>query len=324
VVFAFFKNEDDKKEYISFAQTFDDIPFGLLTDASLVPDQYKADVKGHDNFILVRKTFDEGKATHTGPFDKQSVQKFIISAKQPLVNNFNPGTKIFESPIELHFFLFLPKQDDSIIDGALREVAIQFRDRVLFTWIDVSNPATARVCEYFGITEENSPEVRFYNKETLKKWIPSIDTLDSKIWTQFVDDVLSGKQKPHYKSEEPVEYSGKGVRVIVGKEHDQLVNDPTKNYFVEYYAPWCGHCQKLEPIWEELATAYDSNDDIVIAKMESTSNEAESVEIRGFPMLHFYPAGPNKKKVAFEGNRELEDLKKFVDSQLHQHTKDEL
>jgi len=169
VVFAFFKNEDDKKEYISFAQTFDDIPFGLLTDASLVPEEYKADVKGHDNFILVRKAFDEGKASHTGPFDQQSMKKFILSAKQPIVNDFNPGTKIFESHIDLHFFLFLAKQDESIIDGALREVAIQFRDRVLFTWIDVSNPLTARICEFFEVTEENSPEVRFYNKETLKK-----------------------------------------------------------------------------------------------------------------------------------------------------------
>jgi thiol-disulfide isomerase/thioredoxin len=57
------------------------------------------------------------------------------------------------------------------------------------------------------------------------------------------------------KSEEPVPNNGP-LTIVVGKNFDEIVRDPTKDVLVKFYAPWCGHCKKLAPVWDELAEFY--------------------------------------------------------------------
>lgn len=67
------------------------------------------------------------------------------------------------------------------------------------------------------------------------------------------------------------------------------------------YAPWCGHCKALEPVYKKLAKRFAKVDSVVIAKMDGTENEHADVEVKGFPTILFYPAGDSKKAVSFEG-----------------------
>jgi len=64
--------------------------------------------------------------------------------------------------------------------------------------------------------------------------------------------------------------------------------------FVKYYAPWCGHCKKLAPIWDDLAKELSDVKGLVIGKFDATANEVDGVEIRGYPTLKFYPKGDSK------------------------------
>ena len=116
--------------------------------------------------------------------------------------------------------------------------------------------------------------------------------------------------KSTLKSEEiPATQEGP-VYVLVGKSFDEIVMDPTKDVLVEFYAPWCGHCKKLAPIYDELAQKLAHNKNLIIAKMDSTANETDKVTIQGFPTIKFWPAGNKSAPKDFEGERTVDG---FID-----------
>ena len=76
--------------------------------------------------------------------------------------------------------------------------------------------------------------------------------------------------------------------------------------------PWCGHCKKLAPDYIEIAKKLKNNKKLLIAEIDATANEIETVRISGFPTLKLWPAGDKSKAVDYRGNRTIADMEKFL------------
>jgi len=66
----------------------------------------------------------------------------------------------------------------------------------------------------------------------------------------LVQDFQDGKLTAHLKSEEVPETQDGPVTIVVGKNFESVVLDSTKDVLIEFYAPWCGHCKTLAPIFD--------------------------------------------------------------------------
>ncbi|XP_077980807.1 protein disulfide-isomerase-like [Glandiceps talaboti] len=316
-VLGFFKNaeSDEAKAFLAAADGMDGITFGI-TSKDDVFSHY--DVK-EDNAVVLLKQFDEGRNDFSGDYNAETLSEFVKANSLPLVIEFSEETaqKIFGGDIKKHNLLFMDKEADNYktVREAFNEAATGFKGVVLFVLIDAGSEDNERILDFFGLKKENTPAVRLINlAEDMSKYKPEEAEITAENQKSFVQAVLDGKVKPHLMSQDvPEDWDKENVKVLVGKNFEEVAFDKTKDVLVEFYAPWCGHCKQLVPIYDALAEKFKDREDIVVAKMDATTNEVEQVKVHSFPTIKFFPKDSDEV-VDYNGERTLDGFVKFLES----------
>ncbi|XP_068662430.1 probable protein disulfide-isomerase A6 [Aristolochia californica] len=106
------------------------------------------------------------------------------------------------------------------------------------------------------------------------------------------------------------------VVVLTAENFDEVVLDESKDVLVEFYAPWCGHCKNLAPIYEKVASVFKNDEDVVIANLDADKYKdfAEKYGVSGYPTIKFF-SKVNKAGEDYDGGRDLEDFVNFINEQ---------
>jgi len=323
---GFFNDLEGEKSKIfkNVASDYDDVSFYLVSNPAVMKEYHQK-----DGSILVLKTFDEKEAHFADTLTKENLEKFVRRSTTPLVTEFNQenAAKIFSSDIVKHFLLLSSKGDkehESRIEE-LKIVSKQNKERMIFVHLDVADEEHENVLEFFGITKEQCPTYVIFEMESSAKYVPAENANDISVSSMggFVNDYFDGKLQKAIKSAElPADWDANPVKVLVTSNFEEVVQDKTKDVFVEFYAPWCGHCKALAPIWDQIAEKYADRKDLMFAKVDGTENEIDGVEIEGFPTLIMYKKETNEA-VDYVGKRELDDLVKFIETGEQEEAEEE-
>ena len=314
-VIYFGKDTDDKKVFESVALKVEDYPFGIVEDEEIAK-QFKAKPKS----VVLFKVFDE-KRNELTEIKEKELSEFVDKYSQKKVSSFDDKTteKVFgkNQPAIVYFGEKGDKWNEA--EKLMEIIAVKVGTKLKVVMTEIKDGMGKRVAEYIGLKKQELPSVRILDtRKDIKKYIMETEINEKNI-LDFIDGWEKGKLKLHLKTqEEPKENNG-DIFVVVGKSFQKEVIENDKDVMLVFYAPWCGHCKQLLPKYEEAAKKLKAkNPKIVLAKMDATENEIESVTITGFPTIKFYPGNKkDKKPMDYSGERTTEGIIKFIQTNAY-------
>jgi protein disulfide-isomerase A1 len=287
----------------------DDAAFLHTFDAALVPGAAAPS-------IVLHKKYDEPTATFEGKADDTAaIVSFVDAATEPELVELDQTprmkkvlAKVFQSD-EPKLLAFVGADHKKAADFRAALIAAKAVGGASILLVDPV--ANGGAVQFFGLTDADLPALAVHAPKANAKYIKA--KAAAKDVKAFLAAFSAGKLSPHVKSETPPKKNDGPVVVATANTFEKLVLTPKgATAVVKFYAPWCGHCKTLAPIWDKLGEAFKADKKVVVAKYDMTANDlppGSKFEVKGFPTIVLFKDG---KHTTYTGERTEEAIAAFV------------
>ena len=277
----------------------------------------KEKVESGKPMLALFKNFDEKMNIFNKNFDARAISKFIDANYLLTILPITKTTvrSIFSSGKEGMFLFEKSNNDES--SSTLEHYSKFAKDNkgsIAFFKVGMKGDFEKSFVNFLKIKDSDLPRIEILRTEdsSIARYVFNQKNYDDKSFEKFLNDFRENKIERFFKSEEKPQKQESPVVKVVGKTWKDLVIDNDKDVLVKFYAPWCGHCKELAPLYVELAEQMKSFETIVIAEIDATENDIPGISIKSFPTLKFFRSKSKNESIEFLGPRTVEEMMKFI------------
>lgn len=301
--------------YAAAERLHEDIPIGVTSDPS-------AAAAAGVSFpaIVMHKPNDEGKIVYGGGLDDvEYIKSFAKTSYSPLIGELGQQTwKTYLSGAAgpTAFIFARTDAERKKLADELRPLAKKFKGSITFATADVPDfSGFAGHLHLENHAEKDFPAFAIYDGVTKRKFPfaaqGDADELRIGKVGPFVEDFLGGRLAPAVLSE-PVPSSQSGpLTKVVANNFDSVVLDNSRDVLIYYYRDDCPYCQALNPVYDDIAAAYEALDKVVVAKMDIMKNDIPE-DVPYIPYVKMYKAGDKAHAALYQGPRTFQEMVKFI------------